>query len=407
MNSAPGPWVPLLQGTDASEAIAGAEAIARDLASAGTQESVGLSLSAGLAGLALFFDYLERSLGQAAAGGWAERSLDQAITQLARHPAPGPSLFHGYVGVAWVAEHLGRGEQSLEEEDPNEEIDQALLSILRRAPWQGGFDLLGGLVGWGVYALERLPRPAAATMLPLILERLAACAERGASGIHWRDPSNAALEPDAGMAHGAAGVIAFLARTLQEGAAGPAAASLLTAAVAGVLDRAGVEEDATHGDLAWCAGDAGLAVALLAAGRACGREEWERGALRLASAAATRFPEDTGGLDPALCHGTAGLSHLFHRLFQWTGDPALLAAARRWLERTLARRRPGKGVGGFSRRGRARDGRQQWTADPGFLGGAAGIGLALLAAATPVEPEWDRLLLLSGRHRQESTRPCP
>jgi lantibiotic biosynthesis protein len=34
-----------------------------------------------------------------------------------------------------------------------------------------------------------------------------------------------------------------------------------------------------------------------------------------------------------------------------------------------------------------------WTGDPGFLTGAAGIGLALLAAVSPVEPEWDRLLL--------------
>jgi hypothetical protein len=33
--------------------------------------------------------------------------------------------------------------------------------------------------------------------------------------------------------------------------------------------------------------------------------------------------------------------------------------------------------------------------DPSFLGGTTGIALALLAAATPVEPRWDRLLLCS------------
>jgi hypothetical protein len=31
----------------------------------------------------------------------------------------------------------------------------------------------------------------------------------------------------------------------------------------------------------------------------------------------------------------------------------------------------------------------------GLLNGLAGIGLALLAATTPIEPRWDRLLLLS------------
>jgi hypothetical protein len=39
-------------------------------------------------------------------------------------------------------------------------------------------------------------------------------------------------------------------------------------------------------------------------------------------------------------------------------------------------------------------------ADPGFLTGAAGIGLALLAATSPVEPAWDRVLLASVPPRQ-------
>jgi hypothetical protein len=33
--------------------------------------------------------------------------------------------------------------------------------------------------------------------------------------------------------------------------------------------------------------------------------------------------------------------------------------------------------------------------DPGLLTGAAGIALALPAAITPVEPAWDRMLLVS------------
>jgi lantibiotic modifying enzyme len=354
-------------------------------------------LSKGDTGLALFFAYLEQSLGAAEAGERALQHLDRAITELAKQPAAPPSLFHGFAGVAWVAEHLAAGEISAENEDPNAEIDAALLAILRRSPWRGEFDLLGGLVGWGVYALERLPRPSAAAMLPLVVARLAECAERGAHGIAWRDPRNAARDPDPGMAHGAAGAIALLARMLEEGAASPEVTSLVTAAVDGVLRRPSQGEGESDGDLAWCAGDAGLSAALLAAGRACGRDDWERAARCLAADAAERYPDETRGFDLALCHGTAGLFHLFQRLYQVTGDPALLAAARRWLERTLARRRPGEGVGGYRCRGRQPNGHFGWIADPGFLGGAAGIGLALLAAATPVEPAWDRLLLLSGR----------
>jgi lantibiotic modifying enzyme len=232
-------------------------------------------------------------------------------------------------------------------------------------------------------------------MLRLIVARLGECAEHGEHGVLWRDPRNAARQPDLGMAHGAAGVIALLVRIVQEGPASPEATSLLTAAVDGVLSRSsrGAAED---DDLAWCAGNAGLSIALLAASRACGRDDWESTARHLAAAAAERYLDDAGGFDPALCHGTAGLSHLFHRFYQATGDPGLLAAARRWMERTLAQRRPGQGIGGYQSRGRQADGRIGWIPDPGFLGGAAGIGLALLAAATPMEPAWDRALLLSG-----------
>jgi class I lanthipeptide synthase len=385
----------LLSGEAAAQALAAAKAIAGDLTGDPLAAS-SLGLAGGLAGLALLFAYLERSLDDPEAGERAERCLDRAITQLAELPSPGASLYHGYTGVAWVVEHLATGELATEDEDPNAEIDAVLLSHLRRSPWQEEFDLLGGLVGWGVYALERLPRPSASDMLGLLVARLGECAEHGEHGVVWRDPRNVARQPDLGMAHGAAGVIALLARIVREGPGNPEAARLLAAAVDGVLSRIALRGATKDDDLAWCAGNAGLSIALLAAGRACGRDDWEGLARRLATAAAERYLDDAGGFDSALCHGTAGLAHLFHRFYQATGDPGLLAAARRWMERTLAQRRPGQGIGGYQSRGRQADGRIGWIPDPGFLGGATGIGLALLAAATPVEPAWDRVLLLSG-----------
>jgi hypothetical protein len=39
-----------------------------------------------------------------------------------------------------------------------------------------------------------------------------------------------------------------------------------------------------------------------------------------------------------------------------------------------------------------------WEPNPAFLDGASGIALALLSAVTPVEPGWDRMLLLSGKN---------
>ena len=70
-------------------------------------------------------------------------------------------------------------------------------------------------------------------------------------------------------------------------------------------------------------------------------------------------------------------------------------AGRAWFARALGARRPGIGVGGYVAWSFDRAGNGGWVAEPGFLTGAAGVGLALLAAATPLEPRWDRLLLAS------------
>ena len=65
------------------------------------------------------------------------------------------------------------------------------------------------------------------------------------------------------------------------------------------------------------------------------------------------------------------------------------------LEQTLKLRKPGQGVAGFVRKGFNEDGDIVELYDPGFIQGAAGIGLALLAAAVDLEPAWDRIILLS------------
>ena len=101
-------------------------------------------------------------------------------------------------------------------------------------------------------------------------------------------------------------------------------------------------------------------------------------------------------VDAGFCHGAAGNAHLFNRIFQATGDLAFEEAARFWLDQTLALRRPGEGVAGYSswEPDEAGDG-GRWQEDSGLIGGAAGIGLVLLAAVSPVEPAWDRLFLMA------------
>jgi len=82
--------------------------------------------------------------------------LEQAIDNLATTPLR-PTLYGGFVGIAWVVEHLqshplSQLEESAEELDPNEQVDEVLREYLSTRPWRESYDLISGLVGIGVYA---------------------------------------------------------------------------------------------------------------------------------------------------------------------------------------------------------------------------------------------------------------
>jgi hypothetical protein len=92
---------------------------------------------------------------------------------------------------------------------------------------------------------------------------------------------------------------------------------------------------------------------------------------------------------PTFCHGVAGLLQITLRFAHDTGLPMFTAAACALTEQLLDLYEPDSLLGYRSLEPPGSVDR------PGLLDGAPGVALALLAAATPVEPSWDRLFLLS------------
>lgn len=352
----------------------------------------------------------------------AVRCLQRATATTAEHPGVA-SLYGGLTGVGWALAHLQGRLPGLESEDELAEIDQVLLEHLDQAPWPETYDLIDGLVGFGVYALERAA-PGAVACLERVIRRLAETAEHRPDGITWvscqewlppeyRD-HYPARHYNLGLAHGVPGVVALLACACAAGVAAATARPLLEGAVRWLLAQQtpggfpsgiSLEQADQPTRLAWCYGDPGVAAALLWAARLMKEPSWEREARAIARRAAQRPAEQSGVVDAGLCHGAAGLGHLFNRMFQATGESCLADAARFWFERTLQMRRPGRGVAGYEAWQLDDDGQVSWIADPGLLTGAAGIALALLAATTAVEPDWDRMLLVAVPPLQTSTYP--
>jgi lantibiotic biosynthesis protein len=398
-----GPWKPILEGDVRRQALNVVDEVAATLARLPLEDP---SLMGGSAGRALLH---ARLAGHHPEHHEAAIACLRHAVQALGEPGGSGSLSRGAAGTGWVLTHL-QG-KLLDDRDRCRKVDRALLRLLDRESWPGHADLMHGLVGMGVYALERLDAPDGAALLDRVVGHLTDLATREGHNAYWWTPVQrlpavtSRFTPDGradlGVAHGVPGMVALLGAACTASMASDGTRYLLEQAVTWLLERVAGQDPIpnwwTPGDqrgparTAWCYGEPGVAVALVIAAQGVNEPEWEAAAVRLARQAAARPVEETGVVDAGLCHGAAGLGLTFARLHRATGDLLLEDAARRWFECALDMRVPGQGVGGYAARGP--DG---LVADPGLLTGTAGVALALHAAATSHEPTWDRVLLASG-----------
>lgn len=425
-------WKPVLSGDAADRAREAVHDIAQDLARRGPAFIDELpsarrpSVAGGAPGIGLFFAYLAEVTGDEEHADRAVEFLDRGVEAVATALST-PSLYTGFPGVGWVSEHLtGRLFEPDEEDDGNAEIDQALLTYLELSPWNRDYDLIQGLVGLGVYALERLHRPTGRTCLERVVAQLSDLARERPDGIAWHTSPDLLPEhqrrnfpegyENVGVAHGIPGVLPVLAGAVSADVSPERSVAMLEGAVEFLLNHrldpaehgahfpyqvADDYDDASGSRLAWCYGDPGIAAALACAAERVGRDDWSREARQIAVDSANRSEHDTSVLDAGLCHGGVGLGLLFHRLHHRFGDDALAVASRHWFGWALDFRHiDHDGVSGFGKYpyyGPSPDDIEDmvWREDAGFLTGSAGVGLGLLAATSEVEPAWDRLLAVS------------
>jgi hypothetical protein len=361
----------------------------------------------------------------------AWRCLDGAIGGLSKFSLP-PSLYAGYSGIAWAADYLVQSHfdaepcRNSDEEDPNSEVDQSLLAVLKTTPWVWDYDLIKGLVGFGVYFLGRSSRPRPRQGLQLVVERLDETKTIDDSGaISWHTAPNLLpdwqreLNPDGyfnvGLAHGVPGVLVTLANAVASGVVPDRARFLLDGLVQWL--RRVRQDPSLVGSFfpawwvpgrrpspsrhAWCYGDPGVGAAWLWSGILVGEPPWQEEAVHILRSCSGAKPANAAVGDAGLCHGAAGLGHLYNRVYQATGVRDFAEAARGWMRHALRFWRPDRGFGGYQAfrpggKGYHKDPRADpWEDDYSFLTGSAGIALAYLAAVSDVLPEWDQLLLLS------------
>jgi hypothetical protein len=354
-------WAPLLDGSEATAA----HQVVRGIAQAAAADR-----SASPCDRAVFWSMVAASSDEP----WIEAAWSQAIDALvesAAYGVPHLGLHGGLAGLGWTLAHV------IEDSEALATIDEALYRAVG-CQWDGPIDVMHGLAGIALYFFDRGDKAIAREAIERIVHLLERTAIKTDAGTTWRTEPRimpaavAAAWPegffDCGLAHGVPGICRVLAR-----AAGdvPVARALADDAVRWVL----AQSDADGGfpgklssrtrqpppDDAWCCGTPGIALGLWTSTRT---------AVDIARGRATTIDPQTI-TEAGLCHGAAGLAHLYNRLHQATGEGAFAAAARTWLRRVLELPRTGTSL----------------------IEGSLGVGLALLAAVTPIEPIWDHLLL--------------
>lgn len=390
-------WDPFYSGTAAEAVRRIVFQVGSDSIGPSSRERADGSLTGGEAGLALYRFNAFALTGDRYQQDLAQTHLDKAIRCLSLLPMTA-SLYRGFTGITWLIAHLS-GRFLDADHYSTSEIDETLLRYIETDSCPS-FDLASGLIGIGVYFLERLPDPRATAGVELITENLSRRAIREGDRSRWITPAML-LTPekqlahpsgmtDLGMAHGLSGVIAFLSQVVRSNIGISVARPLLAAAVHELLAAritGSVSEFPywleTRGDtsrLAWCYGDLSAALSLYTAGKITDENEWCDVALQTARRAATR-PQMTSGVGGAgLCHGSAGIAHVFYRLYRSSGDEVLRQAADGWFQKTLQRLSTHVNV--------------EQSESP-LLEGPVGARLALLSTLSGTAPAWDSILLAS------------
>jgi hypothetical protein len=388
------------------------------------------STAQGDAGLALMCSYLGACFPDEGWDGTGHSYLTLAAQGAQSSSYLPVGLSAGLSGLAFAAWSLSR--EGTRYQKLLKSVEQALVPQaleLADSPRQeqgvsvGLFDVISGLSGVGAHLLCRRDNEELSAALRAVLRSLVALTGEKNGVPNWYTPVHLLgdetmmrLYPNGnlncGLAHGIPGPLALMALAARYGVeveglneATEKVASWLVDTRAddswgvnwptavplspdGAPDKGSAALEPSRS--AWCYGSPGVARALWFAAEALDNPEYRELAVEAMEAVYRRPLQERHIDSPTFCHGVAGLLQITVRFANDTGLPLFVEATETLSEQLLSLYDPDSLLGYYSL-----EPGWQLVDQPGLLDGAPGVVLVLLAAATDVNPTWDRLFLLS------------
>ena len=325
------------------------------------------------------------------------------------------SFCNGLASIGWALEYLEKKRHiNYNTNILLEDFDLALSNVLELEMKKGNYDFLHEALGMVLYFIHRIQKNEnLSKVLQKFVVQLNELGERQTTGtIKWIsviDHEKQKMGYNISLAHGMSSIAIILSKLYAiKGIDQKMIKNLLQGCVNYIIEQE-IDRDKygsffpnvalesmerLHGSrLGWCYGDLGIAMALWQAGVALQNEIWKNKALEvlLFAAEKRRDLEKNFVKDAGLCHGAAGIGHVFYRAWWNTKIPEFKKAADYWFEQTIKMSIFADGLAGYKTWG----GEKGWVNSYGLLEGIAGIGLALMTYYYEVEPTWDECLLLS------------
>jgi len=144
--------------------------------------------------------------------------------------------------------------------------------------------------------------------------------------------------------------------------------------------------------LGWCYGDLGIGFILFQASQIFHDTKVKDFSLEiLISSTKRRLLNETIVLDAGICHGSAGIAHIFNKMAHYTNNIIFKEAADYWVKITLDFAYNKNGIGGYKIYDSLNE---KWKKEVGFLEGSIGIGLVLSSYLTG-NFDWDYCIMLN------------
>jgi len=321
----------------------------------------------------------------------------------------------GISGFAWSLKYLiNKG--FIKEKDCTilNQINPFLYKKMIKDLENKNFDFLHGAIGVGLYFISDLNNKSSLAHVGELVDKIENLSIKDDKRIlKWESTvidsnNNLKLVYNFSISHGIASIIAFLTKTYQKRINKTKSKKILTGAINYLLKNQNDiskyncyfpswisdNEENKQSRLGWCYGDLGISVALYNASKVLKDTALEKFALKVLHYSANRRDlQKEFVVDAVLCHGTAGIAHIFNRMYWNTKDEEFKEAANYWFKKTLEMSKFPDGLAGYKAHYTEENG--GWQNEYGILEGIAGIGLALHSWVTQTEPTWDECLLLS------------